>query len=84
MIQNQVGAGLAPLGNFCDIAGCAVTSTPLLELFCLSRGFRGVRTSGGITQNAQKCQTGTRWFQPLKGTSYPKPLKKFINIFVWG
>ncbi len=54
MIQNQAGAGLAPLGNFC------------------------------ITENAQRCQTGTRWFQQLKGTSYPKPLKKFIHIFVWG
>ena len=63
MIQNQVGAGLAPLGNFCNIAGCPVTS-------------------GGITQNAQRCQTGTRWFQQLKGISYPKPLKKFIHIFV--
>ena len=29
MIQNQAGAGLAPLGNFCNIAGCPVTSTPL-------------------------------------------------------
>ena len=34
MIQNQAGAGLAPLGNFCYIAGCPVTSTPSLELFC--------------------------------------------------
>ncbi len=34
MIQNQAGAGLAPLGNFCNIAGCPVTSTPSLELFC--------------------------------------------------
>ncbi len=48
MIQNQAGAGLAPLGNFCDIAGCP----------------------GGITQNAQGCQTGTQWFQQLKGISY--------------
>ena len=29
MIQNQAGAGLAPLGNFCNIARCPVTSTPL-------------------------------------------------------
>ncbi len=29
MIQNQAGAGLAPLGNFCNIAGCSVTPTPL-------------------------------------------------------
>ena len=33
MIQNQAGAELAPLGNFCDTAGCQVTSTPSLELF---------------------------------------------------
>ncbi len=36
MIQNQAGAGLAPLGNFCNI---------------------------GAIQNAQRRQTGTRWFQ---------------------
>ncbi len=29
MIKNQAGAGLASLGNFCDIAGCPVTSTIL-------------------------------------------------------
>ncbi len=29
MIQNQARAGLAPLGNFCNIAGRPVTSTPL-------------------------------------------------------
>ncbi len=29
MIQNQAGAELAPLGNFCNIAECPVTSTPL-------------------------------------------------------
>ncbi len=26
----------------------------------------------------------TCWYQQLKGTSYPKPLKKFIHIFVRG
>ncbi len=30
MIQNQADAGQAKLSNFHDIAGCPVTSTPLL------------------------------------------------------
>ncbi len=53
MIQNQAGAGLAPLGNFCNIAGRPVTSTPLSEMF-------GHQV---VLQNAQGCQTGTGWFQ---------------------
>ena len=48
MIQNQAVAQLAPLGNFRNIAGCPVTSTPL---------------AGAVAQNAQGCQTGTRCFQ---------------------
>ncbi len=34
MIQNQAVAGLAPLGNFCDIAWCPVTSTHIAGAVC--------------------------------------------------
>ncbi len=33
MIQNQVGAGLAPFGNFCDIARCEMVSAKGSDLF---------------------------------------------------
>ena len=49
MIQNQTGAGQAPLGNFCDIARCPVTYTSL--------------PGAVLPESAQGCMTGTWWFQ---------------------
>ena len=50
MIQNQADAGLAPLGNFCNIAGCQVLLLKMPKDARLAPGgFSNLRVSA--TQN---------------------------------
>ncbi len=50
MIKNEAGAGLAPLGNFCDIAGCQVVLLKMPKRARLAPGgFTNLRVSA--TQN---------------------------------